>query len=826
MWLNFDDALAQLQAFGLDVTQSDLVIGQRQRCRHKDGGKEKRGWYQLYEIQKADGSGTLIVGSFGAFWGAENLVQKIELPKADRKAMTAEQMAVIRARIAEDKKRAEAEQRRVNESAAQRARAGWGKCLPVGESEYLKRKGVEAFGVRFSELGNMVIPMLDTNGQIHGLQVIYAQKKGDRDKDFWPKGLAKKGHFFLIGGIPDKVLLIAEGYATAASLHMATGHPVVVAFDAGNLLPVAQALHERYRRTKILICADDDYLGKCKECREWTPVAQKDCVNCGAEHRCINRGLIDAGNAALAVAGNVIAPVFSAERSINPKGPTDFNDLHMSEGLQAVRSQIEAHLAGLQWDVSATPVPAGAQHQGGGESGRNDAVSVMPLDDLVMRFVKLDDDSGESVFDTWTNKVVHQRKMIGMLPAGVRGDDVKRHPVWLSRAFYIDQVGFDPSCKDAHIKLNTWRGWPMKPAKGNCELFLELIQYLCGNDPDSQRSYEFLIKWMAYPLQNPGAKMQSAVIMHGPQGTGKSMVFKTLAKLYGYKGNPYLNYSIVLDQKALQSNFNPDWDSKLFILAEEVVNSSDKWQLKNELKELITGDTIRIEGKFANAVHQKNQMNMVFLSNEGQPIPLDIGDRRHLVIYTPPPMEGETYREVAEQLQNGGLEAFYDFLLNIDLTGFHPGSKPPMTEAKQRLIDLSAGSEIRFANDWMEGDLGLPVCPCLSPDLYAAYRAYCQRNGESRPRSASQFFSQLTHHGFVKKKARIYESTHSTQTSVKNIVLPPIKGDPAATIHVRDVSLDAQKSDTETEAAWLTRCCKNFSEALQAVSNQYERMAA
>jgi putative DNA primase/helicase len=149
-----------------------------------------------------------------------------------------------------------------------------------------------------------------------------------------------------------------------------------------------------------------------------------------------------------------------------------------------------------------------------------------------------------------------------------------------------------------------------------------------------------------------------------------------------------------------------------------------------------------------------------------------------------------------------------------------------MTEAKQRLIDLSAGSEIRFANDWMEGDLGLPVCPCLSPDLYAAYRAYCQRNGESRPRSASQFFSQLTHHGFVKKKARIYESTHSTQTSVKNIVLPPIKGDPAATIHVRDVSLDAQKSDTETEAAWLTRCCKNFSEALQAVSNQYERMAA
>lgn len=789
MWLNFDDVLAQLQTFGLDVTQSDLIIGQRRRCRHKDGGKEKRGWYQLYELSKDDGTGTLIVGSYGTFWGAENVVQKIELPKADRKAMTADQMAALRARIAEDKKRAEAEQRRRNESAALRARSGWGKCLPVGDSEYLKRKGVEGFGVRFSERGNMVIPMLDTNGQIHGLQVIYAEKKNGRDKDFWPAGLAKKGHFFLIGGIPDKVLLIAEGYATAASLHMATGHPVAVAFDAGNLMPVAQALHGRYRRTKILLCADDDYLTDG------------------------NPGVSHAKNAALAVDGSVVIPAFNDERPSDRKGPTDFNDLHLAEGLQAVRSQIETHLAGLGWDVSASGAPAGALSQGGGDGSRNDAVSVMPLDDLVNRFVKLDDDSGESIFDTWTNKVVHQRKMINMLPAGIRGDDIKRHPMWLSRAFYLDQVGFDPSGKDPHIKLNTWRGWPMKPQAGQCHQLLELIEYLCGSEQGSRESFEFLIKWMAYPLQNPGAKMHSAVIMHGPQGTGKSMVFKTLAKIYGYKGNPYLNYSIVLDQKALQSNFNPDWDSKLFILAEEVVNNSDKWQLKNELKELVTGDTIRIEGKFANAVHQKNQMNMAFLSNEGQPIPLDIGDRRHLVIYTPPAMTKKFYQELSEELKAGGVEAFYDYLLNVDLTGFDEGTQPPMTEAKKRLIDLSAGSEIRFAFDWIEGETGLPVCPCKSPDLYEAYQAYCRRNGESRPRTAAQFFSQLTHHGFKKKKARIYESAHSTQSIPANILFPP------------DENISAKPAN-ETDTAWLTRCCKKFNEALLDGKNHNERMAA
>jgi len=817
MWLNFDDALAQLQTFGLDVTQSDLIIGQRRRCRHKDGGKDKRGWYQLYELSKDDGSGTLIVGSYGAFWGAENVVQKIKLPKADRKAMTADQMAALRARIAEDKKRAEAEQRRRNESAALRARSGWGKCLPIGDSEYLKRKGVEGFGVRFSERGNMVIPMLDTNGQIHGLQVIYAEKKNGRDKDFWPAGLAKKGHFFLIGGIPDKVLLIAEGYATAASLHMATGHPVAVAFDAGNLMPVAQALHGRYRRTKILLCADDDYIQKCRKCKEYTLVSDKTCAHCGEEHATINQGKSDASTASLAVDGSVVAPVFNEERPSDRKGPTDFNDLHLAEGLQAVRSQIEAHLAGLGWDVSSSGAPAGALSQGGGDGSRNDAVSVMPLDDLVGRFVKLDDDSGESIFDTWTNKVVHQRKMINMLPAGIRGDDIKRHPMWLSRAFYLDQVGFDPSGKDPHIKLNTWRGWPMKAAKGNCEQLIELMQYLCGNDQGSKESFDFLIKWMAYPLQNPGAKMQSAVIMHGPQGTGKSMVFKTLARIYGYKGNPYLNYSIVLDQKALQSNFNPDWDSKLFILAEEVVNNSDKWQLKNELKELVTGETIRIEGKFANAVHQRNQMNMAFLSNEGQPIPLDVGDRRHLVIYTPPALDKRFYTELADELKAGGTEAFYDYLLNIDLTGFHEGTQPPMTDAKQRLIDLSAGSEIRFANEWLDGDLGLPICPCLSPDLYSAYQSYCRRNGESRPRTASQFFSQLTHHGFEKKKARVYESPTSTQTHVKNVIIPP-SDKMLRTVYA--------KTDTDTDTAWLTRSCRLFTEALIDTQNRAERMAA
>lgn len=354
-WINFDDVLGQMQAFGLALEAGDLVIGTRRRCRHKDGGREKRGWFQLYELPKADGSGVLIVGSFGAFFGAENLVQKVELPAKDRKAMTGEQMEALRARIKADKIRSAAEAKRRADEAQRHADHAWRKHCKEGsrdQSEYLKRKRIEAHGGRFTDSGNFVIPMQDAERRTYGLQVIYGKKKNGRDKDFWPAGLAKKGHFFLLGGIPDRLLLIAEGFATAASIHQATGYPVAVAFDAGNLLPVAGALRAKYKRAKILICADDDYL------------------TAG------NPGVTHANTAALAVEGSVIAPVFAEERPTDHKGPTDFNDLHLLEGQTAVTKQIEAHLTVLGWSLATAP--RGGSSQPGEGRPPNHAVKPNP----------------------------------------------------------------------------------------------------------------------------------------------------------------------------------------------------------------------------------------------------------------------------------------------------------------------------------------------------------------------------------------------------------------------------------------------------------------
>lgn len=831
-WVNYDDVVRQIESAGIVIDKPLNVDCKIQRWKLVDGkGNEKPGWSRLKEWQSKKGH-RYIVGCFGIWMGNDDGYTRIELPKRDAPdlpSLSDEEIAAAKAAQKAAQQAVAEERKREIKTAAAWAAQVWSKCAPAGEHEYLTRKQIGANGARVlgalddlllpgidetnmwrlqKSAGALVVPMHDTNGNICGLQFIYPKGHDFKDKQFWPTGMAMGGTFGVIGGLRRSgVLLLAEGFATAASLHEATGQPVAYAFSANNIGKAAKQIRDKYKLLRILICADDDYLTEA--------------VGKG------NPG-IDAAMLAASSIENAdwIKPDFLDEAGNdlrNNKKLTDFNDLAVLTGLPiVVANQINAKLDALKWKDDGATSRAGNSFQGGGDDGidpegRRRAMSVMSIDDVVARFIPIDDGTGKSVFDTWTNKLASRDQMVALLPAGMRGDDVKRHPLYIQRgACYIDEIGFDPAGKDDYVRLNTWRGWPLKPKPGKCELLLDLIGYLCRRDPNPDESAAWLLKWMAYPLQNPGAKMQSAIIMHGPQGTGKSTVFRTYARLYGYRGNPHRNYAIVLDQKALSSNFNPDWDDKLFVLAEEVVNSADKWQLKNELKELVTGDTMRIEGKFLNAVHKKNRINMVFLSNENQPLPLDIGDRRHHVIYTPDALPKDFYAELAEELKGGGVEAFYAYLLDLDLTGFNEDSTPPLTDAKERLIAISAPSELRFVTEWISGDLGLPVMPALASDFYSAYSAWCRRNGESRPRPSNQFFGAIAHiSGWEKKRCRIYNDLNFTgETVAKPLVIPPQK--------VLEAAGTALKQG-ESVSKWLTDCVFDFGNALSSGSeNQWK----
>ena len=166
--------------------------------------------------------------------------------------MSPAERAALAARMAEVKRARSAEQASVQAVAAIRAARLWRKSRPAtSQHPYLARKRVQAYGIRV--LGPfLVIPLRDVAGELHSLQFISA----DGRKTFLTGG-RKRGCYYAIGR-PGGDLCICEGYATAASIHEATGYATASAFDAGNLEPVARALRDKFPRLRLILCADND----------------------------------------------------------------------------------------------------------------------------------------------------------------------------------------------------------------------------------------------------------------------------------------------------------------------------------------------------------------------------------------------------------------------------------------------------------------------------------------------------------------------------------------------------------------------------------------
>lgn len=799
---NYDDVLQQLRGAGLKVEH--LIVGKLQRCALVDD-RERRGWYTLHELRTDEGD-DLLVGGYGVWQGADNNARKIELRKRE---LTREQREAFRKRLADDRRRADKARQAEADKAAARAAQVWRTCTESGESDYLARKGVAAHGVRYSPSGSLVIPMLDVAGKIHGLQVIRskaAQASGRRrEKEYWPAGLVTKGHFHLIGMV-DAVVLVAEGYATAASLYEATGLPVAVAFDANNLAPVACELRKRYKRAKVLICADDDNTQRCRACRERVWLSDgPTCGHCGKPHEASNAGVSQASLAAMAVDGAWIVPAFADPEKLRSDWITsgsklnDYNDLHVAEGLHVVRAQVEARLLELGWRASGKTGRA-VSVKGGGVDNPDGPVPLRPietLDELLERYALVYGQGG-TVFD-------HQEHVLLAL-SDMRDACLTRelHRTWAEhpdkRIVRVSEVGFDPACADPAIRCNLWAGWPTAPKAGNCDKLLELLRYMCEADGCPEELYDWVIQWLAYPIQHPGAKMKSTLVIHGPQGTGKNMFFEAYMSIFG-------RYGRVIDQSAIEDKFN-DWASrKLFLIADEVVARSDLYHVKNRLKAFITGEWIRINPKNMAAYEERNHVNMVFLSNEAMPVVLEEDDRRHAVIWTPEKLSHSFYQEVLAEIRQGGIEALHHHLLHLNLAGFTEGALPPMTDAKRELIGLSQDSPSRFIHAFEAGDLdGFPakassvgmLLPALSTDLYQLYCLWCARLGLKALNLPRFSNAAMRKHGAVTERKR-YDGPSGVKGPAAMVTLPGAKGAPPG----------------ESEVYWLGERVRAFQQSLK-----------
>ena len=195
--------------------------------------------------------GTLIHLAKSHGFQFEEVAQKPVANEAERKAQA-------RARL-DREKHEHVERETAHRAAAVEAAKQWTDASETGECEYLARKGVQGHGVRYTASGWLLVPVRDAAGELWNVQRIAPQKPVSGPDKLFLKGGRKSGLWHCIGDPKSApIVLIAEGYATAATLHEATGLPVVIAFDAGNLANVARTIRKANTSALLIVCGDDD----------------------------------------------------------------------------------------------------------------------------------------------------------------------------------------------------------------------------------------------------------------------------------------------------------------------------------------------------------------------------------------------------------------------------------------------------------------------------------------------------------------------------------------------------------------------------------------
>ena len=306
-------------------------------------------------------------------------------------------------------------------TAADQAAAQWQDASESGASPYLVRKGVQPHGVRFAAGGVLLVPLRDGAGKLWNVQRIAPVKPQDgAPEKLFLKGGRKSGLWHQVGELASgvdatdpAVLLIAEGYATAATLHEATGYPVAVAFDAGNMQHVARALRKLYPSALLVLCGDDDQATE---------------VQTGT-----NPGRVKATAAAQAVRGLSVFP------DGLPDGGSDFNDLavHLggADGLAAVRriiaAAIDAHTA-TQQAKAANDMERVGQTRKNGASGPPSAPPGAPPGDP--------EDKGDQPTPDWDRFTVVDS---GVFYRGVDKDGRPTAPEWVCSRLDVEALTRD-----------------------------------------------------------------------------------------------------------------------------------------------------------------------------------------------------------------------------------------------------------------------------------------------------------------------------------------------------------------------------------------------
>lgn len=315
-----------------------------------------------------------------------------------------------------------------------------------------------------------------------------------------------------------------------------------------------------------------------------------------------------------------------------------------------------------------------------------------------------------------------------------------RHP---DRRQYLGGVVFDPSDRHRPDTLNLWTGFACEPIPGDWSLMRNhLLRVICRGNHEH---FRYLMGWLALLIQKPGKQGQVAVVLKGLEGVGKGVLGKALKKIIG-------QHAITISNpRHLVGNFNSHLRDCVFLFADEAFFAGDV-KHTSVLKNLITEDTIEIEGKFQNTVEVPNYLHVLMASNEQWVVPASLDARRFFVLLVSPDMRRnfQYFDDLIRQMESGGYEAMHYDLKHYDLTGFDVRDVPE-TEGLQEQKGLSLPTELAWWRAVLErgyvfeSKLGLSSYfgewhSIVSTQLlYRSYQAFAQDRHERRPMYEGQF---------------------------------------------------------------------------------------
>ncbi len=325
--------------------------------------------------------------------------------------------------------------------------------------------------------------------------------------------------------------------------------------------------------------------------------------------------------------------------------------------------------------------------------------------------------------------------------------------IWLAdehRRTFTGGIGLYPQGAPENV-YNTWSGFAVSPAPGDCTLFLDHAKnIICDGD---EENYEWMMDWLADLVQEPHDPKGCAIVMVGGQGTGKGAFAETIASLFG----PHSRH--LIDDSHLTSNFNAHLLDAIVVFADEITWGGNK-KSAGKLKGMVTGKHLVGERKGIDALTYDNMIHLIIASNSDWVVPTDNDSRRWFVVHVADDQANnrDYFEPLFHEIENGGKEALLHFLLHRKIT--RNLRLAPRTKAlqQQKILSrkrdtilywwthclLTGSHETATAEEFEPGQDKMDQWPTLveKSTFYGSYVKWAKEMGH-RPISNVSFFTKL-----------------------------------------------------------------------------------